>query len=43
LCVGTPIRAILAGATGKTIMRDYIEAMVGFEKLGAAVDTAPKA
>jgi hypothetical protein len=28
--------------TGKTILRDYIKATVGFEKLGAATDTPPK-
>ncbi len=28
--------------TGKTIMRDYIKATVGFEKLGEATDTPPK-
>jgi hypothetical protein len=28
----TPVRWIPAGATSKTIMRDYIEAMAGFEK-----------
>jgi hypothetical protein len=43
VCVGTPIRWILAGATGKTIMRDYVEAMAGFEKLVVAAGTRPKA
>jgi DNA-binding phage protein len=28
--------------TGKTIMRDYINATVGFEKLGEATNTPPK-
>jgi hypothetical protein len=28
--------------TGKTILRDYIKATVGFEELGAATDTPPK-
>jgi hypothetical protein len=28
--------------TGKTILRDYIKATVGFEKLGAATSTPPK-
>lgn len=28
--------------TGKTILRDYIKATVGFEQLGAAIDTPPK-
>jgi hypothetical protein len=38
------IDAMLSGDldTGKTIMRDYIEATVGFEKLGEATDTPPK-
>ena len=38
------IDAMLAGDldTGKTILRDYIKATVGFEKLGAAVRTPPK-
>jgi hypothetical protein len=38
------INAMLSGDldTGKTIMRDYIKATVGFEKLGAATDTPPK-
>ena len=38
------IDAMLAGDldTGKTIMRDYIKATVGFEKLAAATDTPPK-
>ncbi len=38
------IDAMLSGDldTGKTIMRDYIKATVGFEKLGAATDTPPK-
>ncbi len=28
--------------TGKVILRDYIKATVGFEKLGEATDTPPK-
>jgi hypothetical protein len=38
------IDAMLSGDldTGKTIIRDYIKATVGFEKLGAATDTPPK-
>src|SRR5216684_6840104 len=38
------IDALLSGdvETGKTILRDYIKATVGFEKLGAATDTPPK-
>ena len=28
--------------TGKAILRDYIKATVGFEKLGAATGTSPK-
>jgi len=38
------IDRMLAGDvdTGKTILRDYIKATVGFEKLGAATDTPPK-
>ncbi|HEY0327729.1 MAG TPA: transcriptional regulator [Rhodopseudomonas sp.] len=28
--------------TGKIILRDYIKATVGFEKLGADIDTPPK-
>jgi hypothetical protein len=38
------IDAMLSGDldTGKTIMRDYIKATVGFEKLGKATDTPPK-
>lgn len=28
--------------TGKAILRDYIKATVGFEKLGEATDTQPK-
>jgi hypothetical protein len=36
--------ALLAGdvEAGKTILRDYINATVGFEKLGAAVHKSPK-
>ncbi len=38
------IDAMLSGDldTGKTIMRDYIKATVGFEKLGEVTDTPPK-
>jgi len=38
------IDAMLSGDldTGKTIMRDYIKATVGFEKLGAATGAPPK-
>jgi hypothetical protein len=38
------IDAMLGGDldTGKTILRDYIKATVGFEKLGEATDTPPK-
>ncbi len=38
------IDAMLAGDvdTGKTILRDYIKATVGFEKLGEAIGTQPK-
>jgi hypothetical protein len=38
------IEAMLGGdvETGKTILRDYIKATVGFEKLGEATDTPPK-
>jgi len=38
------IDAMLSGdvETGKTILRDYIKATVGFEKLGQATDTPPK-
>src|ERR1700739_2042603 len=38
------IEAMLSGDldTGKTILRDYIKATVGFEKLGEATDTPPK-
>ncbi len=38
------IDAMLSGdlETGKSIMRDYIKATVGFEKLGEATDTPPK-
>jgi hypothetical protein len=28
--------------TGKAILRDYIKATIGFEKLGEATDTPPK-
>jgi hypothetical protein len=38
------IDAMLSGDldTGKSIMRDYIKATVGFEKLGAATGAPPK-
>ena len=38
------IDTLLAGDvdTGKTILRDYIKATVGFEKLGEATGTQPK-
>ena len=38
------IETMLGGdvETGKTILRDYIKATVGFEKLGKATDTPPK-
>ena len=38
------IDTMLAGDidTGKAILRDYIKATIGFEKLGAATDTPPK-
>ena len=38
------IDAMLSGdvETGKTILRDYIKATVGFEKLGKATDMLPK-
>lgn len=38
------VDAMLSGDVdaGKTILRDYIKATVGFEKLGEATDTPPK-
>ena len=38
------VDAMLSGdvETGKTILRDYIKATVGFEKLGEATRTQPK-
>jgi DNA-binding phage protein len=38
------VDALLSGdvETGKTILRDYIKATVGFEKLGAATGAPPK-
>jgi DNA-binding phage protein len=38
------VDAMLSGDvdTGKTILRDYIKATVGFEKLGEATGTQPK-
>jgi hypothetical protein len=39
------VDALLSGdvETGKTILRDYIKATVGFEKLGAATGRRPRA
>jgi DNA-binding phage protein len=38
------VDALISGdvESGKTILRDYIKATVGFEKLGAATGTPPK-
>jgi DNA-binding phage protein len=38
------IETMLSGdiETGKTILRDYIKATVGFEQLGEAIGTQPK-
>jgi hypothetical protein len=38
------VDAMLSGDIegGKTMLRDYIKATVGFERLGAATDTPPK-
>jgi len=38
------VDAMLSGdvETGKTILRDYIKATVGFERLGEATNTPPK-
>ena len=38
------VQCLLAGDvdTGKRILRDYINATIGFETLGRAVDTPPK-
>jgi hypothetical protein len=38
------IDAMLSGdlETGKTVLRDYIKATIGFEKLGAATGAPPK-
>jgi hypothetical protein len=38
------VEAMLSGdvETGRTILRDYIEATDGFEKLGRAIGTPPK-
>lgn len=38
------VEALLAGDldTGKAMLRDYINATVGFEKLGRATKTSPK-
>jgi DNA-binding phage protein len=38
------VEAMLSGdvETGKAIMRDYIKATIGFEKLGQATGTQPK-
>jgi hypothetical protein len=39
------VDALLSGDvdTGKTVLRDYIKATVGFEKLGAATERRPRA
>ena len=41
--LGEAVGAMLTGDidAGKAILRDYIKATVGFEKLGMAVDTPP--
>lgn len=38
------VNAMLSGdvETSNTILRDYVKATVGFEKLGEATDTPPK-
>lgn len=38
------IESMLAGdtETGKMILRDYINATIGFEKLGGVIDKSPK-
>ena len=38
------VEALLEGdvATGKAVLRDYINATIGFEELGSAVGTPPK-
>lgn len=38
------VEALLAGdiEVGKTVLRDYINATVGFEQLGVATGTSPK-
>ena len=38
------LEALYSGdlATGKAILRDYINATIGFQRLGAAVGTPPK-
>lgn len=38
------VDCLLAGDvdTGKAVLRDYIKATIGFEKLGAATGTSPK-
>jgi DNA-binding phage protein len=38
------IEAMLSGDTdtGKSLLRDYIKATIGFEELGSMVDIAPK-
>ncbi len=38
------VESLLAGdvETGKTVLRDYINATVGFEELGAATKRSPK-
>lgn len=42
--LGEAVEAMLAGDvdTGKAILRDYINATMGFERLGAATGTSPK-
>ncbi|MDA0952883.1 MAG: transcriptional regulator, partial [Proteobacteria bacterium] len=38
------VEALLAGdvETGKAVLRDYINATIGFDRLGAATGTPPK-
>ncbi len=38
------IQCLLSGdvETGKTVLRDYINATIGFDKLGAVTDKSPK-
>jgi hypothetical protein len=42
LCEGIDTRLTGDVDTGKAILRDYIKATVGFEKLGEATGTPPK-